>query len=280
MSQNKILKDIAIKLGATVGEHVNDTNELLTAIAVALGANPTKKYNNVKDTLELIRDNISEGGSGGSGSGGSGSGSGSIVLPYYQTNPDFYFYKPFTSMSTISIDFTKFVDWYERTNCADAFDYVWNNDEYQYMDWADSDDRANNIPVLGLDWGYKSAHYSYSSSYRIDLNLKIYTNRIELELEDVDGTAGVINPTILIVSNDTGKSVLECLREVGTVNINLMEAVDQSWYGMPEIVFIYHVFGEVSIKQYKGELVNIGFNYFFEYINSIDWIKVIDVSLS
>ena len=68
MSQNKILKDIAIKLGATVGEHVNDTNELLTAIAVALGATPTKKYNNVKDTLELIRDNISEGGSGGSGS--------------------------------------------------------------------------------------------------------------------------------------------------------------------------------------------------------------------
>ena len=66
MSQNKILKDIAIKLGATVGEHVNDTNELLTAIAVALGATPTKKYNNVKDTLELIRDNISEGGSGGS----------------------------------------------------------------------------------------------------------------------------------------------------------------------------------------------------------------------
>ena len=46
MSQNKILKDIAVKLGGTVGANDNDTNEL----------------------LGIIRDNVSTGGSGGGGS--------------------------------------------------------------------------------------------------------------------------------------------------------------------------------------------------------------------
>lgn len=65
MSQNKILKDIALKLGGTVGKHDNDTNELLKSIAVSLGANPDVKCNNVNEALGLIRDNISDGGYGG-----------------------------------------------------------------------------------------------------------------------------------------------------------------------------------------------------------------------
>lgn len=269
MSQNKILKDIAIKLGATVDEHANDTNELLTAIAVALGATPTKKYNNVKDTLELIRDNISEGGSGGSGSG-------SIILPYYQTNPDFYLYKPFTSMSTISIDFTKFADWYERTGLANtSIDYYLS----ECINWADSDDNCNYTTILGIDWGYDSPHYQYDGSYQMNLKLKIYTNYIELELEEYTGMT-LKTPIMRIVSDGAGKSVLECLREVGTVNFNLMEAIDQSYYNMPEICFVYEAFGEISTKQWNSGLANIGFNYFFEYINSIDWIKIIDSSLS
>lgn len=111
MSQNKILKDIAIKLGATVGEHVNDTNELLTAIAVALGATPTKKYNNVKDTLELIRDNVSAGGSGGENT---------LKKLLDSTKSTFYFFSEYTDDNLCDIiqyaDTENVIDFYGMYN--------------------------------------------------------------------------------------------------------------------------------------------------------------------
>ena len=251
---NKILKEIAVKMGGNVGEKDNDTNELLASIATSLGATPDSKKNS-NELLELISENVSAGGS-----------SGGTSLPLGQTNPDCYFYKVFDNKNhTITIDFTKFADWY------DNLDGIMPGDTHA-LEWgvmgSGSSVSTNTYDLASFEFGYSLQTYGKEDHIYLDVN-----STITLTIQD-SGYNNIYSTQLVASSND--KTVIECLREVGVVNINLDEISFNHYYDYLDDnapCILYRVYG-VWYDKNDGIMSHPKYNNVIEYINSIDWLKI------
>lgn len=243
---NKILKEIAIKMGGNVGEKDNDTNELLASIATSLGATPDGKKNS-NELLEIIAENVGEGGSGGAS------------LPFGQTNPDCYFYKVFSSnTSIITIDFTKFAHWFSKW--IDAGDSLYTTE------WADGS-RANTIELMKF-----FVNYNKEFSIQSFLLIKINSSTIDLILQSDYND----KYSVQIVNASNGKSVLECLSEVGVVTITLDDEMLQHGYSYtyPNESIPCMLVKVLSVEYNVYNSFNSFDNDIIKYIDSIDWLKI------
>ena len=256
---NKILKEIAIKMGGNVGEKDNDTNELLASIATSLGATPDGKKNS-NELLELISENVSAGGGG-------------AVLPLGQTNPDCYYYKTFfKDNATLTIDFNKFADWYEHlinTGYDDEAFTDWTSDDYSYIgNYGGGYGMIFPVMIHFVPYnGYAEEFLRVIISRGFDddntpyIALLFNSSNFNNELYD--------SPICIFKSDD--RPIIEYIRQFGTITTNLADW-RYSGSGSPigrsacYIDWIYNYeFNSDNFGPYENHI---------ELINSIDWLKI------
>ena len=262
---NKILKEIAVKMGGKVGEKDNDTNEFLTSIATSMGASLDKKHN-TNELLEIIRDNISEGGSGGSEGG-------AVALPLGQTNPDCYFYKMFLkNNATLTIDFNKFADWYEN-----LLNHGYTNKSF--TDWESKggyftqyEGGTGKESILRINF----APTNYSSYIYEFLDVAIVRNEYDgdkylyLTLYSPSSYYHESHSENIYLTKTDDRSVLEYIRQFGVITTNLAD-----WYYTGSGSHDHDMVCYIHSICIMDIISNFGpYNNYIEFVNTIDWIKI------